>query len=161
VVNSENDKEPNAVRDHAIALYDAMLKVAETNEHDEIVYVGMYSKLCDSLGISRVYYSRIRTVLTKMGCIEFVSRGSGKHGSRILLLRKPVEEDFTNLTLTERRETARVVSELERRIAAVEAWRHAQTGGGTLNLAEALRDHERRISQVEQERADAKAAKDE
>lgn len=150
----------NPLRDHTISIYREMEKAAKLNEYDELVFEGYYSKLFDGLGISRSYYTRIRSLLRRLGCIEVLQKGAGPHGSRIILQRAPVPEDFTDSTLTERRETATLVRELERRVKTLEAWRLAQTGSGSFNIADALRNHEQRLSLVEQERANAKATQD-
>ena len=99
VVNAENIDEPRepSVLTHARRLYETML--AQSYEEDDVhVFNGRVTELFRDLGISTSYYSRIRRLLIKTGCIQIVKRGAKGVGSEVRLYHPP--EDFTIEGLT-------------------------------------------------------------
>lgn len=140
-----------ALKDHTKLLYRAMeeLSNVDVSDPDARIYKGRITKLYLELGISSSFYTRIRRALEVSGCIEIQSVGAGGYPSIIKLIREPVDEDFLTEDLTGRRHLATLVSDLEAEVAVLRAWRLSATGEGQLNISEALRNHERRILDLE------------
>jgi hypothetical protein len=135
-------REPSVLT-HAKRLYEAMLE--QSYPEDEVhVFVGKVTELFRELGISTAYYSRIRRLLIKNGCIQIVKRGARGLGSEVRLYHPP--EDFTIGDLTPTRNYATLILELDNRLRRLEGWRDSQGG---LNTGEALRNHENRLSHLE------------
>jgi hypothetical protein len=134
-----------AIATHARRLYDAMLE-RSYQEDDVHVFVGKVTELFNQLGISSAYYSRIRRMLIQSGSIQIVKRGARGVGSEVRLYRPP--EDFTFEGLTHGANPATLLVELETRVRRLEAWRESQGG---INISQALRNHENRLSQLERD----------
>lgn len=153
----EPTKTESTVLQYAEKLYDAMLERAEPIDEYHI-YHGKVTELFNELKIPMGYYSRIRKLLVQNGSIEMIKRGSRGLASDVLL-RHPLSEPPTpgeasaivkiaSDRLTNPGAAATLVSEFERRLARLESWRENQKG---VNVTESLRNHERRISQLESE----------
>jgi hypothetical protein len=71
------------------------------------------------------------------------------------LITEPTDENYSEEGLTSPAERATLVASLEKRVAILEAWRVA-LGGGEMNIAEALRNHELRLSRVEERTSESK-----
>lgn len=138
---------------NAITLWDAMKDRADQRDEDVFIYHGKVTELFRELGIPTMYYSAIRRFLVHCGCIEMVKRGARGTGSEVRLLHRPVPEDSTaeivkiaSERLTVGPESATLSVEFERRIRRLEKWR--ETLGG-LNIAEAFRNQEMRIADLQ------------
>jgi hypothetical protein len=136
-----------AILDYAIKLYALLDERAEENEYHERIFTGKISDLYKEIGASTAYYSRIRKLLIDNGSIELMQRGTGSQPSQ-LKLHRPLEVDeiISDMPLTEEKISATMGVELIRRLELLEAWR--ETTGG-LNIAEAFRDMERRLTRLE------------
>jgi hypothetical protein len=175
---AETLKQVPATVKYANMLYDAMLAESEpyplSEDPDARVYHGKVTEVFNQLGISMSYYTPIRRFLTTNGCIEMVKRGGRGLASDVLLrhpppepLAEPVEPVESTATdapesivkiapehLTPRRHLATLMAEVEGRLDRLEAWR--ETTGG-VNIAETMRNHESRITQLEkQEKQESK-----
>ena len=145
---------------YATILYDGMKERADQYTEGTFVYHGKVTELFKELGIPQMYYSRIRRFLIHSDCIRMVKRGARGLGSEVQLLRRPEPSDesaeIVKLSLnrlTVPSDPATVRPEFERRIGRLEKWR--ETLGG-LNIAEAMRNFELRISKLETELQDTK-----
>lgn len=111
-----------------------------------VVFVGGLSKEIRAVEASSNYYSEIRKILFDSGCCVMAAQGNRGRPSVIELLRRPDESDVPQ-DLTLGRDEARLrFTDLEKRVETLEGWREQFS---TLNVMEALRDYERRISQLE------------
>lgn len=142
---------------HSLAFYRELEKRADTNEDGIVVFEGHTTKVMNHLSISSTWYSPIMRALTECDCIISLQRGTVHQPSLIILRGEPTEENFSSGGLTPARHLATLVARLEKRVNALEGWREAQGG---LNVAEAMLNLERRLSQLEQERVNAKATQD-
>ena len=122
--------EPNelvpAMYEHCCNVYEAMSKDAKpevTNgkelageepwdetESPTYVYEGYLTRLFQGLELSPPYYTQIRDLLTRMGCIEQLRRGGGNAKSRWRLVRAPTEADFTAANAQNMVKSGRVAS---------------------------------------------------
>jgi hypothetical protein len=117
---------------------------AKLNEYHELVFTGSLTKLYQELGASTSYYSPIRKLLVDSGAIEITQRGTRSQVSEVTV--KQLSENISPDPLTAARPAATMGVEVDRRLASLEAWR--ETTGG-LNIAEALRNMESRLSRLE------------
>jgi hypothetical protein len=113
---------------------------AETREVR--VYRGRITETYKSLGISQSYYTRVRDVLTESGSIEYLQQGA-RGVETVIVLHHAPPEDFTFKRLT----APPTPDKLAVRLNELEAWRDTL---GNLNLQEALRNIEYRLSQLEE-----------
>jgi hypothetical protein len=137
----------SAVIKYARVLYAILDSYAVDNEYGERIYTGFISEAYKDLGASSSYYTRIMRILVKVGAIEQVQRGARTQPSVIWL--KGMPEEISPEGLTTAREAATLLAELERRTSALESWR--ETTGG-LNIQEAFRNMENRLSKLERKR---------
>lgn len=143
----------NAVAKHTIAVYDELVKRATTNDNDELVYNGNITEVFNYLGISTSMYSRVRKVLVESRSIEFLQRGNVAQPSIVLLLGEPSVESLGRKDLTQARRLDKVVGELEKRVAALEAVQ----AGIPANVSQALWDHESRLNELEKNATDGES----
>jgi hypothetical protein len=131
--------------------YELLEERSSVNEYGERVFEGHFSKLLGELGFSKRWYSEIRSALlipVEDPCIEIVQRGTANQNT-IVILRHPPPPEWADLTaggLTQARFRDTVYGRVEARVERLEAWR--ETLGG-VNLAEALRNFEMRLSRLE------------
>lgn len=158
---------PATIR-YANMLYDAMLLESEPypleDDPEARVYHGKVTELFSKLGISMSYYTPIRRYLTTNGSIKMVKRGGRGLASDVLLRHPPPAPDASSGNvkiepdhLTARRHLATLVAEAEKRLDRLEAWR--ETTGG-VNIAETMRNHESRITQIEKHEQNESTNKD-
>ena len=152
---------PATIR-YANMLYDAMLLESEPypleDDPEARVYHGKVTELFGQLGISMSYYTPIRRYLTTNGSIKMVKRGGRGLASDVLLRHPPPDYPPADAPtgnvkiapehLTGTRHLATLMEEAERRLDRLEAWR--ETTGG-VNIAETMRNHETRITQIEKQ----------
>lgn len=106
------------------------------------VWEGSITKTCRELGIPAGTERRVIRPLEQMGAIQMLSRGVANYPTIIALIRPPTEElwaDVSGLPLTGRLSYDRLV----RKVEEIER----QLGG--VNLAEVLKDHNRRLTRLE------------
>jgi hypothetical protein len=141
-----------AVPRYAKLLYDALYELSEPSETGEYrVFNGRVTEIFNRLGISLAYYTQIRRLLIKTGSIEMLKRGGGGLASEVALHHPPPSEENLPTGLTTGRHLATLVEALGKRVEILEGVRESQGG---LNIAEALRNHESRLSKLEREQDD-------
>jgi hypothetical protein len=131
--------------------YNLLAELAEVEKRNGInvlVYVGYPSKLFVEAGINPRYYSPIRKILGETKSVTVERVGNRATASVWVLNHKPPPVENWPKDLTGAAVSATMRGEFERRIAALEEWRESITGGG-LNIKEALRDFEVRLSKLE------------
>jgi hypothetical protein len=111
-----DDKPVRAIYEHCCSVYQAMLD--ESTVHDatsdggdswqETIYEGHLTKLFQEQGMSPPYYTTIRDLLIKMGCMEQLRRGGGNAKSRWRLVKPPTEELFQTADAMVKRPSGRV-----------------------------------------------------
>lgn len=127
-----------AISRYARLFYDELHARSENN-----IFVGSITKAWASIGASNSYYTKVRAVLLKQECITIEARGAGGSPTVVRLLRPP--EILLPEDLTTEREAARLsAAQAEKRIEALEK----RLKG--VNITEALRDIETRLSKLEQ-----------
>jgi len=131
---------------HTIEFYKELEKRAERNENDILVFTGHTTKVMNYLGISSAWYSRIRDALLSQGCIAIHQRGTIHQPSIIVLRGEPTSEKISAEDLTSAGRTATLVERLDKRLAALEAWRIESNG---TNVMLALVNIESRLSRLE------------
>jgi hypothetical protein len=129
---------------YAVEFYLILDKLAEENEYHERVFTGSMMKAYRQLGASSTYWTQIRKILVDSGSITILQRGTGNQASIIVL--NGLDEKISAEALTRPARAATVGAEVERRVRTLEAWR--ETTGG-INIAEALRNMERRLTKLE------------
>lgn len=139
-----NDETNLTVLQYAIKLYQYLDELAEVNEYHERVFTGKVSEAYKAVGASSTYHSDIRKLLIDSGSITVIQRGTGKQASEWAL--NGLDENILAVPLTPLGTAATMRAEVERRVRSLEAWR--ETTGG-INIAEALRNIELRLSKVE------------
>lgn len=142
---------------HSLAFYRELEKRAELNEDGILVFEGHTTRVMRYLTISSTWYSPIMRTLAGCDSIVVLQKGTVHQPSIVVLREPPTEEKIFGQDLTTTRHLATLVERLEKRVNALEGWREAQGG---LNVANAMLDLERRLSQLEQERVNAKATQD-
>lgn len=136
---------------NASKTYELMEKESYVNEQEERLFVGNFSDAIKQGGISSRYYSQIRQLLLSPHtdpCIEIRQRGNSGQPS-VILLRHPPPPEWGGITagdLTGGALSATMVAELEAEVKRLQAWR--ETLGG-MNIAEVLRDFEKRLIRLE------------
>lgn len=138
----------------ALELYEAMVERAETREvGDEkfLLYEGQYSHLFNQVVGNLTYYTPIRKILIETGSVSLVQRGNKNRDTVFVLHHAPPPQDEWPQDLTGVGVSATMRVEFEKRLASLEAWRENLTGGGKLNLLEALRNFEDRLSKLERQ----------
>jgi len=83
-----------AVYEHCCRVY-AEMEGQATEMPEGRVYEGYTTRLFQALELSPPYYTRIRDLLIKMGCVEQLRCGGGNAKSRWRLVREPDETIFT------------------------------------------------------------------
>lgn len=142
----------SALYRYACEMYDYMMSHAKQDEEtEESIYEGKLKEAFTSTGASTRYYTPVKSILDSPDidpCITVLRRGSGTTPSLVRLNHPPVEglENVTIKDLTGNREAATLVPELERRMERLEGWREQF---GEVNLSEALRDLDNRLSKLE------------
>lgn len=107
------------------------------------VWEGSITKTCESLGIPRGTERRVIKPLEEMESIQILSRGVSNYPTVLALIRPPTVDLWENIShrgLTTRPSLDRLtreVKELEKRL-------------GGVNLAEVLKDHNERLSALEE-----------
>jgi hypothetical protein len=143
-----------AIYRHALRVYEIMDKQSFSNSFGERAFSGKLKDVFEEAGVSKAYYRPIRQLLDSPDldpCITILERGNASQRTLILLNHPPPPEwgVITPKDLTAPAIDATMVADLAARVERLEAWR--ETLGG-VNLAEALRNFESRISRLEGER---------
>lgn len=133
-----------AAAEYAKKFHALLTERAELNEYGELVFHGSLTKLYDELGASTTYYTPIRSALIETQSIEITKQGAGKQLSEVTV--KELSEKISPDPLTPAPDAATLTAGVERRLLRLEAWR--ETTGG-LNIVEALRNMELRLSKLE------------
>jgi hypothetical protein len=129
----------------ATDLYALMYVESKVNDYGERVFEGKVTDLFKHLDVGIGNYTPIRQVLVESGAIVFQQRGNRMQPS-VIELRGA--EKISAEPLTRARRAAIVkLQDVDRRLAAVENWR--ETTGG-INLGEALRSMELRLTRLEE-----------
>jgi hypothetical protein len=144
------------------ALYEATAKAyrlmeeqSEYNEFDELIFQGHFTRVFQQCGASSRWYTAIRKLLdtpTTDPCITVHQRGN-VHQPSIIRLNHPPSESWEKISaddLTGDREHAMLLAEVEAKVNRLDAWR--ESIGKEVNLSEALRNLEDRVSRLERKR---------
>lgn len=135
---------------YARQFYATLLQTAteEVSDGKELlVWRGKLTDVFRELKVTSKYYTTIRAILTKTGSITIVETGSRNRPSIVVLNHEPPPlQKINNLGLTGTAPAATMMVELQRRLATLEAWRESQGG---INIAEALRNLEDRLTKLE------------
>ena len=142
-------KRSTALKRHSFEFYKELEKRSEVNEYGIRVFVGKTTQVTHYLGISTSYYSQIINVLIASDCIRIIQRGTGRQPSIVVLVSELTDENYSEEGLTSAAGRAILVASLEKRVAALEAWR-ISIGGDKVNFADTMRNHESRLSRVEE-----------
>lgn len=128
-------------------------------QKDVVVFRGKLTDVFSELKIAQPYYVKIRRILMDYNCVTYLQRGTKAYDS-VLILNHPPPEEIAPEVLTSAAKSA-TLGEMARRLRALEDWRETTAGG--LNIGEALRNMEVRISKVEEtlltERVNGKSEK--
>lgn len=149
------EEEPTTITaKYARDFYDALVKRARTEilEGDPIapliagnevlVFRGKLSPIFQSLGISNIYYSKIRRIFIKYDCVLYLQRGTRSYDS-VLILNRPPPDNLAAEDLTERPGDATLsavaerVAELEHEVEVLRKWRESLGG---LDILKAFRE---------------------
>jgi hypothetical protein len=107
VTVSDQEKPTPALYDHALRVYDQMLRESSVEKNDSIIetsdgmppevtiYTGHLTRLFAALEIANPYYTKIKDALVALNCIVQVRRGGGVATSKWVLLKAPTEELFS------------------------------------------------------------------
>lgn len=117
----------------------------------KLVFTGSLVEVFDSVVANRGIYTKVRSILVETGSIEIVERGNRSRPTAVVLHHPPPPQESWPEDLTGSRPSATLYADMERRVKALEAWRETLTGG-EFNIAEALRNMERRINSLEGKR---------
>lgn len=128
--------------------------VSLANDADAVtearIWRGKMQDAFAELGVSANYYTLIRNIFLYYDCVQYVVRGTKAYPT-ILVLNQPPPEIIAPELLTGAPVADTVpLSELDRRLGALEDWRETITGGGTLALQDTLRNFEERLRFLEQ-----------
>jgi len=124
VTVSDDEKPTPALFDHAVRVYEEMLKQSrkelppgeELEPVSEVdVYTGHLTRLFADLNIANPYYTKIMNTLVELGCVEQLRRGGGKAQSKWVLCKAPVEDIFKDFVERKRQPQTRL-HQLEQRI---------------------------------------------
>lgn len=142
-----------AIFRHTIRFYDALAKQA-TVEEGLLVYRGHPTAVAtNDLELPLPYYSKMREILQRIGCVKQIKRGSGKTDSVWVLVRQPLATDFDGVEPSaEKTDSAFELYKLatDAAIANIEA----RLGG--LNIAQAFIELNDKIDRLEAELSTAK-----
>lgn len=140
---------------YAGQVYEELVRRAaleETEGAEVLVYRGKITEVFNYFGLSQNYYTSIKRIFDICECITYLQKGTNAYPSVVVLNRPPpasVEELPLKLRerilpedLTAEGEFARLRAQVE----TLTAWR--ETLGG-INLGEAVRNIERRLSRLE------------
>lgn len=144
VLTMGNDETNLILLQYAIKFYQYLDEQARENEYHERVFTGKVSEAYKAVGASSAYHSGIRKLLIESGSVTVLKRGTGKQDSEWLL--NGLDENILSVPLTPPGAAATMGAQVERRLQTLEAWR--ETTGG-INIAEALRNIESRLTQLE------------
>lgn len=112
------------------------------------------TRIFNTCNIPGPYYSAIRKVVfeSEPPIAVLVRRGAGGRGSIVAWMRDPTAEDLaaTRLHLTKPVDAATLRQDTERRVDILEAWRMSFA---SLNVIQAMKDHEDRIASLERQLA--------
>ena len=143
-VTMSNDETNPTVLKYAIQLYQYLDERAEVNQYHEHVFTGRVGEAYKAIGASSTYHSDIRKLLIESGSVTVLQRGTGKQASEWVL--NGLDENILVVPLTPPEPGATMGVQVDRRLAALESWR--ETTGG-INIAEALRNMESRLTKLE------------
>jgi len=137
--------------------YELLLERAKeelVGDTSALVFRGKLTEIYDTMGISGVYYTRIRKIFRKYDCVTYVERGTKAYDSVVVLNHPPpAPEILTEDDLTDREgdATLKAVAErLDEAEAVTEKLENWYNGLGGLNIVEAFRNFERRLTKLEQ-----------
>jgi hypothetical protein len=143
-----------AIYRHAVRMYEIMAERSFSTKYGERAFSGKLKDVFEETGASKAYYTPIRQLLDSPDldpCITVLERGNASQRTLIRLNHPPPPEwgVIAPKDLTAPAIGATMIVDLAARVERLEAWR--ETLGG-VNLAEALRNFESRISRLEGER---------
>lgn len=134
-----------AIPKYTLRFYDALrshANVETINGHEIPIYRGPISKLWNEIGASNSYYSRVMNNLVNLECISVLVRGSANVESVVALLHRPHADEIPHKKpLTTRRPDATMVTDLEA----------VKRNIGGINIVEAFKNLEDRVSKLERE----------
>lgn len=128
---------------HCQTVYSLLAKQAKSEQFaDELqlVFRGSYTKVFSESGISNSYYRIVKRIMTELGSITEVRRGSRNVESIILLHGPPKVEDADIIALKDLTPAQKGATLLEQRVKDIEA----NIGG--LDIKKALADIQRQIN---------------
>lgn len=129
------------------AILEADAVEEQTGDQFLTVWRGKLTDVFNKVGATNKYYSTIRSILLKSGSITIVEAGARNRDSTVVLNHAPPDGDeIAKLGLTGARPAGKMWEGMAQRLSALEGWR--ETTGG-INIAEALRDMERRLTRLE------------
>lgn len=145
---------------HSRAVWELLLANAKTeiieipltdDKIECLVFRGRIGEIFDLAGVSKAYYSKVRAILTDCGAITMLVRGT-THSPSVLVLdvdKPPPDELPENVKIREEAlTTAQGLAKIDRRVEVIE-----QRLGG-IEIVEALRNLELRLSAVESKTGD-------
>jgi hypothetical protein len=145
----ENELAPVRYARQFYELLKAEAQLETTDGTELMVWRGKLTDVFRELKVTSKYYTTIRAILTKTGSITIVETGSRNRPSIVVLNHPPPSlQKINNLGLTGTAPAATMMAELQRRISTLESWRETQGG---INIAEALRNIEDRLTKLEAE----------
>lgn len=106
------------------------------------IFTGSITRLWNSLGASNAYYSKVIRNLTDLGCIQILQRGSSNVESRVACIRMPDQGEVKAKSVLT---NAPSLGTLAQEVANL----HRNIGG--IDIADALKNFEERLSKVERE----------
>lgn len=158
---TETVEEPTSVTaQYARDFYDALVKrgalelLPDSGNKEVVVFRGKLLPVFQGLGISNIYYSKIRRIFIKYDCVTYLQRGTRSYDS-VLVLNHPPPQELSPEDLTERpgdatlQAVAERVGELEHSVETLENWRESLGG---IDILKALREFELRLAKVEKKR---------
>jgi hypothetical protein len=122
--------------------------LTESSGTEVRVFRGKVSEVFEALGLSQVYYSRIRKIFIKYDCVTYVQRGTRSYDS-VLVLHRPPPENLPEEDLTSRPGDATLTALNERVEALERSVKILESKLGGLNIVEALRNFEGRLRSLE------------
>lgn len=146
--------ETTALYRHLCKTYEILFERSVEEETGERIFRGNLTDVVKETGASRTYYSYIRRLLLSPSgdpCVTILQRGAGGIGSIVQLHHAPLKafETISISALTDSRSRATLMPDVLSRVEALEGWRETTKG---VNLAEALRNFEKRISNLESQK---------
>lgn len=135
----------------ARSLFDLLVEQSELDDYGQRMFVGKLGDLFHQTGASNANYTKILNLLRAYDVIRIVQRGN-RHQSTIIEITGKLQRSalIPPEHLTEARSAATLLAGFENDLAALKAWRESVTKGG-LDIAEAMRSFELRITRLERE----------